>query len=101
MNWATISAIVAALGGATGIAAIIKQLANAAETRAKAKKETSDCHQKQDAALAEIKEALATPLAALQAENEQLRAENNRLQKQNARLEGQVELLKRSNAERV
>jgi uncharacterized protein YlxW (UPF0749 family) len=51
------AAVVTALGGASGIAVIIKQLANAAAIRAQAKKLSEDGHTKTHELLAEIRAA--------------------------------------------
>ena len=74
--------IVVAAGGGAGIWAIIKQLANAATTRAEVKKTSESGH-------AETQKLLKEHVAVLQEENTRLRAEKLAADKKISRLEGE------------
>jgi len=83
---AIITAIVAALGGASGIGVIIKQLVEAAKVRAEGKKISEDGHKKTQEMLAKLQASQAEITAKLQEENTQLRGEVERLKRDNAKL---------------
>jgi septal ring factor EnvC (AmiA/AmiB activator) len=86
-------AIVAALGGAGGVAKIIKELVDAAKLRADAKKESHCDHQAQSAELTKIREALQSMginLTSAQSEAQALREDIAAKDKKIAQLEKTV-----------
>jgi len=89
-----LGAVVAALGGAGGIAAIIKQLASAAKTRAEAKQASQCGHQATQEMLAAVSAAVREQLAAALADNAVLRAQLEAKEKRVARLEKELAVVR-------